>query len=70
MSMCLGIDEEHQRLVKIDSEDLMEFMESISDIVQPNVKTSEAMHYLDRASDHIKQAVEILTAFTEKYASK
>jgi hypothetical protein len=63
-------DKEYQRLIDIDSMKLLKFVDAMSAVTEPKVKTSEAIHYLDRATDHIKQAVEILSAFTEKYANK
>lgn len=59
--------EERERLAALapDREKLTAFAETIAAIAPPIVKSSEAMHYLERACDHIQQAAVILRSFSE-----
>lgn len=59
--------EERERLAALapDREKLTAFAETIATIAPPVVKSSEAMHYLERACDHIQQAAVILRSFAE-----
>lgn len=59
--------EERERLAALapDREKMTAFAEAIATIAPPVVNSSEAMHYLDRACDHIQQAAIILRSFSE-----
>lgn len=59
--------EERERLAALapDREKLTAFAETIATIAPPVVKSSEAMHYLERACDHLQQAAVILRSFAE-----
>ena len=59
--------EERERLAALapDREKLTAFAEVIATIAPPVVKSSEAMHYLERACGHIQQAAIILRSFSE-----
>lgn len=59
--------EERERLAALapDREKLTAFAETIATLAPPVVKSSEAMHYLEHACDHIQQAAVILRSFSE-----
>lgn len=60
--------EERERLAALapDREKLVALADAIAQLSTPAVNSSEAMHYLDRAQDHLNQAIEILQSFSAK----
>ena len=58
-------ERERQAALAPDREKLTAFAETIATLAPPVVKSSEAMHYLERACDHIQQAAVILRSFSE-----
>lgn len=63
-------EREHRAAMAPDFEKLAAFAKAIADLPSPDVTTSEAIHYLHHASEHLNQAVELLEDFAAKYGKK
>jgi phage-related minor tail protein len=63
-------EREHRAAMAPDFEKLAAFAKAIEDLPSPDVTTSEAIHYLHHASEHLNQACELLHDFAAKYGKK
>lgn len=63
-------EREHRAAMAPDFEKLAAFAKAIADLPSPDVNTSEAIHYLHHANEHLNQAVELLNDFAAKYGPK
>lgn len=60
-------EREHRAAMAPDFEKLAVFAKAIESLQSPEVTTSEAIHYLHHANEHLNQAVELLHDFAAKY---
>lgn len=60
-------EREHRAAMAPDFVKLAEYAKAILAIPSPDVNTSEAVHYLHHANEHLNQAVELLHDFAAKY---
>lgn len=63
-------EREHRAAMAPDFEKLAAFAKAITDLRSPEVTTSEAIHYLHHANEHLNQAVELLEDFAAKYGEQ
>lgn len=63
-------EREHRAAMAPDFEKLAVFAKAIEGLQSPEVTTSEAIHYLHHANEHLNQAVELLEDFAAKYGKK
>ncbi len=63
-------EREHRAAMAPDFEKLAAFAKAIEDLPSPDVTTSEAIHYLHHANEHLNQACELLHDFAAKYGKK
>ena len=63
-------EREHRAAMAPDFEKLAAFAKAIAALPSPDVTTSEAIHYLHHANEHLNQAVELLEDFAAKYGKK
>lgn len=60
-------EREHRAAMAPDFEKLAVLAKAIADLPLPEVTTSEAIHYLHHANEHLNQAVDLLHDFAVKY---